>query len=123
MGEWSPEATGADWIDGGTGKTGDWFEGHNKSGEREWSRACQVACADPGKDFTFVVGGVEDNCTWWSYEMEPTARGTKVTERWWFVNKTPGLAAATPEQLAARVAMTPEMMQQTLAGIKATAES
>jgi len=123
MGEWSLESTGAEWVDGGTGRTGDWFEGHNKSGEREWTRACQVARAEPGCDFTFVVGGVDDNCTWWSYEMEPAASGTRLTERWWFVNKTPAMQAATDEQIAARSAFTQTMLQNTLAGIKAAAES
>ena len=47
MGEWSPESTGADWIDGGAGNKGDWFEGHNKSGDNDWTRACQVAAAEP----------------------------------------------------------------------------
>ena len=122
MGQWSPEATGADWIDGGTGAKGDWFEGHNKSGEREWTRACEVACAEPGKDFTFVVGGVEDNCTWWSYEMEAIDGGTRLTENWWLVNKTPGVAGMTPEQFEARVAMTGPMMEQTIGAIKAAAE-
>ena len=123
MGEWSPEATGADWIDGGTGKAGDWFEGHNKAGDREWSRACEVATAEPGKDFTFVVGGVEENCTWWSYEMEAVGTGTRLTERWWLVNKTPAMAAATPEQFETRSAYTATMLHDTIAAIKAAAES
>ena len=123
MGEWSPEATGGDWVDGGTGKQGEWFEGHNKSGEREWSRACQVAKADRGRDFTFVVGGIEDNCTWWSYEMDAVDGGTQLTERWWYVNMTPGLKAATPEQLAQRIVSTETMLQDTIAGIKKAAES
>ena len=124
MGEWSPEAVGGVWLEGGSGNEGDWFEGHNESAERAWQRECQVARAQPGSDFTFVVGGVEANCTWWSYEMEglDTAR-TRLTERWWVVNKTPGLAAATPEQYAARVAGTPAMLETTLAGIKKVAES
>ena len=50
MGEWSPESTGAEWIDGGAGNKGDWFEGHNKSGDNEWTRACQVAAAERGRD-------------------------------------------------------------------------
>ena len=123
MGEWSPEATGADWIDGGTGNVGDWFEGHNQAGEREWSRACEVARAERGRDFTFVVGGVEDNCTWWSYEMEPVGEGTRLTERWWIVNKTPAVAAATPEQYEARLAFTKTMLEETIAAIKVTAEA
>lgn len=122
MGEWSPEATGGRWMDGGTGKAGDWFEGDNRSGEREWSRECQVATAEPGRDFTFVVGGVEANCTWWSYEMEPSGSGTKLTERWWLVNKTPGIAAATEEQFAGRVDMTKTMLQETISAVKQAAE-
>ena len=123
MGEWSPEATGAEWMDGGSGNAGDWFTGHNQRGDRDWSRECQVASAERGKDFTFVVGGVDANCTWWSDEMAPSAAGTELTERWWMVNKTPGIAAATPEQYAQRMAFTPLMIDETLAGIKAAAES
>lgn len=125
MGEWSPEAVGGQWTDGGSGKVGDWFAGLNRTPEREWTRDCQVAAADRGRDFTFVVGGIEENCTWWSYEMEPgpDAATTQVTERWWLVNKTPAMAAATPEQFENRVAFTETMLHTTLAGLKAAAES
>lgn len=123
MGEWSPESTGAQWRDGATASTGDWFEGLNKSGDREWTRACEIARADPGQDFTFVVGGVAENCTWWSYEMAATDTGTRLTERWWIVNKTPAMQAATDEQFAARIAFTETMLSDTIAGIKKVAES
>jgi len=123
MGEWSPEASGGQWLDGGTGKVGDLFEGHNRTPEREWTRECEVAKADEGQDFTFVVGGVAANCTWWSYEMSPTETGTTLTERWWIVNKTPGMQAATPEQFEARVEMTKGMLATTLNGIKTAAEA
>ena len=69
-----------------------------------------------------MVDGVEANCTWWSYEMEPSGSGTKLTERWWFVNKTPGLAGATPEQLAARIEGTQPALEATLAALKTAAE-
>lgn len=123
MGEWSPENVGADWLNGGTGQVGDWFAGHNRSGEREWTRECEVASAEPGRDFTFVVDGVEKNCTWWSYEMAPTASGTQLTERWWLVNKTPAMQAVTPEQFEDRVAFTETMLADTIAAIKQVAES
>ena len=122
MGEWSPEAVGGTWAEGSTGAVGDWFVGDNATPEREWSRDCQVAAATPGEDFTFVVGGIEENCTWWSYEMQPTEAGTQLTERWWMVNKTPAMAAASPEMYDARIAMTGPMMEQTLASLKAAAE-
>lgn len=123
MGEWSPENVGARWLDGGTGRQGDWFEGDNKSGDREWTRACEVARSEPGRDFTFVVDGVQKNCTWWSYEMAPTDVGTRLTERWWIVNKTPAVQAATQEQVEARIALTETMLADTLAAIKAAAEA
>jgi len=122
MGDWSPEATGARWIDGATGKVGDWFVGTNETPDRTWDRECEVAAAEPGRDFTWVVDGVEKNCTWWSYEMEPAGEGTRLTERWWVVNKTPALAAAPEDAVAQRFAYTEEMMQATVAAIKATAE-
>ena len=122
MGEWSPEAVGGTWNEGSTGAAGDWFTGDNRSGEREWSRECQVAAATPGEDFTFVVGGIDANCTWWSYEMQPTDQGTQLTERWWMVNKTPAMAAAPQDMYDARVAGTEASMQQTLEALKAAAE-
>lgn len=125
MGEWSPEATGGEWRDGATGAVGDWFDGHNRAGEREWSRPCQVAEAEPGRAFTFAVLGIEADCTWWSYELEPLDGGdhTRLTERWWIVNKTPAMQEATPEQFEARVALTAEMLRATLAEVKRTAEA
>ena len=123
MGEWSPEAVGGRWLDGGTGNVGDWFEGQNQSGERRWTRKCEVAEAAPGDGFTFVVGGVATNCTWWSYEMTPTVTGTHLTERWWIVNKSPALVQASAEQYAARIRRTQEMLPATLAGLKAAAEA
>ncbi len=123
MGEWSPESVGGEWLDGGSGKTGDWFEGHNRSGEREWTRQSEVARAEPNKDFTFVVGGVKENCTWWSYELAPNDAGTTLTEKWWIVNKTPALQAATEEQVQARIDMTQAMLEATLAAVKASAEA
>ncbi len=122
MGEWSPENVGGVWLDGGSGQVGDRFEGLNRTPEREWTRECEIARAEPGADFTFVVGGVEANCTWWSYEMTPSASGTELKERWWIVNKTPAMQAATPEQFAARVDMTKGMMEETLAALKVAAE-
>lgn len=123
MGEWSPEAVGGRWLDGGSGQVGDWFEGDNATPDRQWQRRCQVATADPGRDFTFVVGGVEANCTWWSYELVEIPGGTRVTERWWFVNKTEAMAAATPEQVTARVVKSRVMLTRTLAALKEAAEA
>lgn len=122
MGEWSQEATGGTWTQG-DGNVGDWFDGTNESGERSWTRECEVAAADRGRDFTFAVGGIEHNRTWWSFEMAPLATGgTTLTERWWIVNKSPAIVDATDEQFAARVAFTETMLESTIAGVKTAAE-
>ena len=123
MGEWSPESIGGSWKDGGRGQVGDWFEGHNRSGEREWTRESQVANAERGSDFTFVVGGIEASYTWWSYEMQPSPTGTTLNERWWISNKSPALRAATEEQFQARVDLTQGLLDATLAAVKVTAEA
>lgn len=123
MGEWSPESTGGEWRDGGSGQVGDWFDGTNKSGDFEWTREVQVAEAEPGAAFTFVAGGIENNRTWWSYEMQPSGDGTILTERWWVVNKPPAWIDRTDEQFQQRAASTLGAIESTLQAIKATAES
>jgi hypothetical protein len=55
--------------------------------------------------------------------MEPTNSRAALTERWWIVNKTTGLQAATEEQFRARVDGTQATIEATLAAIKAAAES
>jgi hypothetical protein len=48
---------------------------------------------------------------------------TTVTERWWIINKSPAMEAATPEQFAARTAYTLQMIEATLATLKERAEA
>ena len=78
--------------------------------------------AERGREFTFVVGGVEANCTWWCYEMAPSATGTTLTEKWWIVTKTPAMQAATEEQFQGRVDLTQGSLEKTLAAVRATAD-
>lgn len=121
MGEWSPEATGGRWL-AGSGRVGDRFEGTNRAGDREWTRECEVVRAERGRDFTFVVGGVEANRTWWSYEMRSSGPGTTLTEKWWVVNKPPAWLEQPDEAFRRRADLTLSAIETTLAGIKATAE-
>jgi hypothetical protein len=77
MGEWSPETTKCEWIDGATGPAvGARFKGTNKRGILTWSTKPKVVAADPGREFAFDVG--ED--TRWTYRFEAEGTGTKVTE-------------------------------------------
>jgi hypothetical protein len=81
MGEWSPVTTSC-WWDPGEGPTaGAWFTGRNEApGRAPWETRCQVAVAEPGREFAFIVGG-----TWarWGYTFITAVDGeTVVTESW-----------------------------------------
>ena len=122
MGEWSPENTGGQWLDGGSGQVGDRFEGVNRIGEREWSVVCQVTKAEPGTEFQFITGEVEAPVVRWSYRMSGS-NPTTLTEVWDVEQLPSTLADASAERLAGRAEQVRSAMSQTLAGIKATAES
>ena len=81
-GEWSPENTGAVWLDGAAGPAGGArFKGSNRRGRTRWATTCQVTVADPGREFVFVTGRPEKPETRWRYVLEPEGDGaTRVTE-------------------------------------------
>lgn len=122
MGQWSPENVGGDWLDGATGQVGDRFEGHNKIGDREWSVTCHVTKAEPGSEFQFVTGDPGAPYVRWSYRLQGSSP-TTVTEVWDVEQLPPTLVDAGPERLASRADAVRAGMAQTLAGIKASAES
>jgi hypothetical protein len=77
MGEWSPETTKCEWIDGATGAAvGARFKGTNKRGLVTWSTKPVVTAADPGREFAFEAGPD----TRWTYRFEADGDGAKVTE-------------------------------------------
>jgi len=81
MGEWSPETYAAAWIDGATGPAvGSRFRGRNKSGPLRWSTKCTVTAAQPGKEFSFLVGNPDKPQTRWSYHLSASNGGTDLTE-------------------------------------------
>lgn len=81
-GEWSTQNTGGEWVDGGTGKVGDWFAGNNKAGEMEWTANVEITEATPGAEFGFWTMGKEANVCHWSYSLEGEGSGTKLTEHY-----------------------------------------
>lgn len=122
MGEWSPENTGGEWLEGDGSSAGDQFEGTNRIGEREWSVVATVNQAEPGKRFGFYTGSADDPLVQWSYQLEASDGGTAVTEVWDVVKLPSTLAEASAERLAGRKAMVQEGMATTLANLKSTLE-
>ena len=121
MGEWSPETRGGEWLDGGSGAVGDRFEGHNKIGEREWSVVAVVTKAERGSEFQFVTGDPADPYVRWTYRVAGS-NPTQLTEIWSVEKLPPTLEALNTEQLAGRARQVRSGMNQTVTGIKATAE-
>ncbi len=122
MGEWSPENIGGEWQDGGSGKAGDRYIGHNRTSERSWSVPVLVTVAERGRCFEFVTRPDEGPYVRWTYRLEPSGAGTRVTEIWDVEKLPPAMQNAAQAQLDERSRYTEGMLATTLAAIKATAE-
>jgi Polyketide cyclase / dehydrase and lipid transport len=121
MGEWSPENIGGEWQ-GGSGKVGDRFLGHNRTRERAWSVPVMVTVAERGRCFEFVTHPDDGPYVRWTYRLEPSGSGTRVTEIWNVEQLSPGRRGQTQAQLDERSRYTEGMLATTLAALKATAE-
>ena len=123
-GEWSPVCVGCWWDEGATGQVGDWFTGRNVTPARTWETRSQVAVADRGREFAWLVGG---RLARWGFLLEPVDGGTRLTETWeflpagqqFFVERYGDEAAA---QVESRTHAAHEGIPATLAAIKAIAE-
>lgn len=79
MGEWSPETTDAEWVDGATGPAvGARFRGRNTLGKSSWTTKPTVVVAERGCEFTFDVPGKSGPR--WRYEFVADGDGTRVIE-------------------------------------------
>jgi len=82
VGEWSHEAIGARWIDGADRAVpGAWFQGRSHARIFGWRRHCLVTVAEPSRLLSWRTrGGIGHDCTEWSYTLEPTTGGTRITQ-------------------------------------------
>lgn len=124
-GEWSPICIGCEWDDGTTGEVGDFFTGHNRTPDREWSTRSQVTAADPGREFGWSVG---PGWVEWKYTMRAEGDGTRLTEHWLFGQA--GLdrfvelyGDDAPAQIENRIAAAHEGIPATLAALKRIIEA
>ena len=127
MGEFSPVCKSAAWLDDDHTT----FTGDNVLPEMQWTTTCRVDVAEPGKEFTFTNLGMDGSreLVRWSYTFTPAGAGTNLGEHW---EVLPGYAdfwdslksdAKLEDYLDSVVARTHAGMAETLANIKATAET
>ena len=127
MGEWSPVCKSCWWDEGDGPRVGAWFTGHNEQPERTWDTRCEVIAADPGREFTFVVGGAESPSRAGATRSRRSTAAPSSTESWQVM---PALVARFAENfddggaaaLAERTETAQSGMAATLAAIKAAAE-
>ncbi len=83
MGEWSPEATGGEWLDDKqSADLGARFKGNNRNGSKSWSTVATVTAFEPNRLFSFRITAAVPIAVW-SYALVPTDDGgTLVTETW-----------------------------------------
>jgi len=89
MGEWSPENEGGVWLKGADGPVeGAKFRGTNRRGKRRWKTVATIVNAEPDRSLTFrtAVMGIPDSE--WSYDIESTDGGCRVSESW--TDRRPG---------------------------------
>lgn len=127
MGEWSPECTRCEWLEGSSGPiVGARFRGYNRFGLWRWQRQVVVTAAEPGVEFGFVTLGANDaEQTRWRYRFFPTATGTEVQESFEGVTRPlylhlwlvmPGMTSVRKRQIQ-------RGMVRTLERLKVTAET
>ena len=73
LGEWSHEATGAEWVDDTH------FAGANRMGRNRWVRVNEVLVADRPRRFSWrtVPSLTYRDSTIWSFDLEPVDGGTR----------------------------------------------
>lgn len=124
MGAYSPENTGGSWVAGATGPAvGAAFRGRNASGRRSWSTRSTVLRSEPGRAFAFSVKAAGLPVAEWSYDLEATADGCRLTETW--TDRRGGLMVRLGRLATGvqdRQAFTAQSIEQTLAKVKAQAE-
>ena len=81
-----------------------------------------VTVAERGRCFEFVTRPDEGPYVRWTYRLEPSGAGTRVTEIWDVEQLPPAMQRATQAQLDERARYTKAMLATTLAATKATAE-
>lgn len=125
MGAFSPENTGGSWVGGATGPAvGAAFRGRNSAGRRRWSTRSTVVRSELGRAFAFDVAVAGLPVAQWTYELEPTAEGCRLTETW---TDRRGRLMVTLGRLttgvADRAGFTAHSIEHTLERLKRRAES
>ena len=93
-GDFGHESQPGEWLDGATAAVaGARFRGRNRRGFTRWSRTCEVLAADAPRTISWrtIPSRVYNDSTVWTYELEPTDGGCRITQRFEVVKIGPVL--------------------------------
>lgn len=124
MAELAAETSSMRWLSGDSAQPDAKFKGTNSNGGKSWSTTCTVTDAEPGRVFAFDVRSAVVPVAHWRYDIVPTDRGCRVTERTW--DRRPGwfrIPAGWATGVKDRKAANVEHIARTLERLKAKAES
>lgn len=93
MPNWSPELRGVRVPNSGPLTVGQTFAGINKKGLQVWQTSSRVVVADPPNEFAIKVTGAGLPVAHWSYIVEATSTGSRLTINW--IDDRGGLWGAT----------------------------
>jgi hypothetical protein len=125
-GEWSPVCTACWWDDESeAGRIGARFTGRNETPDRTWETRSQVAAAERGREFAWVVG---QGFVRWGFLLEPEGEGTRLTETWEFLPAGQSMFAdkygdRAASEIEDRTRQAHAGIPQTLAAIKKIVET
>ncbi|MCL2540837.1 MAG: SRPBCC family protein [Nocardioidaceae bacterium] len=128
MAKWSPQVVRST-VKGGEVRLGATFANLNRQGFKRWPTKGKVVRFNPPSDtetgqFAFRIN---ENKTVWAFELEPTATGTRLTERRETPEGVSGLSMIlTKLVLGGQAKFTDELragIRQTLERVKAEAEA
>jgi uncharacterized protein YndB with AHSA1/START domain len=82
-GEWSHECRTVSWVPGaGSSAPGARFRGRNRAGWARWTRTCEIVAVDAPRELVWrtVPSVLFPDSTEWRIRLEPTGRGTAITQ-------------------------------------------
>lgn len=125
MPEWSPENERLEWLGGATAAApGAKFRGTNRNGSKSWKSVGEITAIEPGRLLSFAVTAGPFKISEWSYVIDPTEGGCRVTEGW---TDRRGGVMRTLSKLATGVQDRPshnrQGMEETLRRVAAAAEA
>ena len=78
MGSFGTEFQGGEWVSGRPGTVGSKFVGRQRLGDREWETTSTIMSAEPGREFSWTVGDLDDSTATWTVNLRSVPDGCEV---------------------------------------------